>query len=503
MVSAASAGGGEASRFILDPVYDANPSEPYAATIARLRAALGSCASAAALLAKWQSIDLGDPGSNRPFPWWPSFYHLDPPRYAPDPKSWTPWRADDAKLALKPHDFEKRFLAPIVHAESADALLAWSRASDERLCGPARSLWQKLEPRLGYEFASSVPAGDPWLDSLALWCLVNRPMLLDAMKLLDLAIATRLADFARRHGGRVTGRGFPFNDKFLVSASAQLATSLLVLGQDLDLAAQLVNAVSMKRTPEGAWADAVNPPDLMTTLVAADLMLHVDPGFDPGPSRAFFDAKRNARGTWTAFGPEEPWITFEILRWQQRSRAPFDGRFRWPRIAPPTKDHKTALPNYSWFEQTADLFSAIAPLGGERMTAAFIDLAGFGKFNNRFGQDTGDEVLRKFAAHLTASLPGGRPVRDGGDEFLVIGTPGGTRLDADLEAMRASWPGAFHAAFGADVPPVAPRVVVVPCRCGELRTARRCLGRSIAGLKATHPAPPDQGVMVRLERLAE
>ncbi len=491
----------DAWRFVLDPVYDTAPTAPYAATIARLRATLGSAASATALLAKWQSIDLGEPGGNRPFPWWPTFYHLDPPRYAPDPKSWTPWRADDAKQTLEPHEFERRFLAPIVHAECAEALLEWSDAADERIRVSARSLWEKLEPRLGYEFAGHVPAGNPWLDSMALWCLVNRPALLDAMQPLALAIATRLAAFARRHGGRVTGRGFPFNQKFLVSATAQLATSLLVIGQDLELAAQLVGAVSAERTPAGSWADAGNPPDIMATLVAADLMLHVDPGFDPSPSLAFFESKRNARGTWTAFGPEEPWITSEILSWKERARARFEERFRWPRVAPPTRDHKLSLPNYSWFEQVADLFSSIPTLSGQPLTAAFIDLAGFGKFNNRFGQDTGDDVLRKFAVHLTTALPGGRPCRDGGDEFLVIGTPGGNRLAADLDAMRASWPGAFHAAFGADVPPVAPRIVVVPCRCGELRDARRCLGRSIAGLKATHPTPPEQGVVVKLDRL--
>jgi GGDEF domain-containing protein len=491
----------DARRYILDSAYDVGPTSPYAATIARQRSALGRMDQAVSLLEAWQSIDLGDPGSNRPFPWWTTCYHVDPPRYAPDPKSWTPWRADEAKANPEPHDFERRYLAPIVHAESADALLEWAHSSDDGLAVRARSLWQKLEPRLGYEFAGSVPAGNPWLDSLALWCLAHRPWLLDAMQPIALAIATRLAAFARRRGGKVVGQRFPFHEKFLVSATAQLAAALLVLGQDLDLAALLVNAASAELTSEGSWADAGNPPDIMTTLVAADLMLDVDPGFDPEPSLAFFDSKRNPRGVWAAFGPEEPWITGEILRWHRRSREPFADRFCWPRIAPATRDHKLSLPNYTWFEQAADLFSRIPKLSAQPMIAAFIDLAGFGKFNNRFGQDTGDEVLRKFAGHLTASLPGGRPVRDGGDEFLVIGTPTGTRLGEDLEAMRASWPGVFHAAFGADVPPVAPRVVVVPCRCGELRAARRYLGRSIAGLKAAHPAPPPEGVVVRRDRV--
>ena len=191
----------------------------------------------------------------------------------------------------------------------------------------------------------------------------------------------------------------------------------------------------------------------------------------------------------------------EILRWERQSRLPFPERFRWPQVSLPNLDRKLSIPNYSWYEQVADLFSSIPPLAGQSTTMAFVDLAGFGKFNNRFGQEMGDEVLRKFSAHLAASIPGGRPCRDGGDEFLVIGTPASTRLHDDLDGMRASWPEVFHKAFGADVPAVAPRIVVVPCRCGELRAARRCLGRSIAALKAAQPAPHEQGVVLRLDRV--
>jgi GGDEF domain-containing protein len=389
----------------------------------------------------------------------------------------------------------------VAHVESAAALLEWSASPDSRLATPSRDLWQKLEPRIGWELASHVTAGNPWQDSLALWCLTRRPLLLEAEQPLALAIAKRLSDFARRRSGKLVGQRFPFHEKYLVSATAQLAAALLVLGQDLDLAAQLAKAVSEGRGADGSWADAGNPPDIMATLVAADLMLVTDPEWDPGPTAAFFDAKRNPRGTWTAFGPEEPWITCEVLSWKRRAGTPFAGRFLWPHISPSTRDHKLSLPNYTWFEQAADLFSSLPGLSRQPMTAAFIDLAGFGTFNNRFGQDTGDEVLRKFASHLSATLPGGRPCRDGGDEFLVIGTPTGTTLAADLGTMRASWPAAFHRAFGDDVPPVAPRIVTVSCRCGELRGARQVLGQAIAGLKAKHPAPPEDGVVMKMEAL--
>jgi diguanylate cyclase (GGDEF)-like protein len=49
------------------------------------------------------------------------------------------------------------------------------------------------------------------------------------------------------------------------------------------------------------------------------------------------------------------------------------------------------------------------------------DLAGFGRFNEEHGPDTGDEVLRGVAQRLRAALPPGAILgRTGGDEFLVL-----------------------------------------------------------------------------------
>jgi hypothetical protein len=487
------------SRFVLDPAFDVPYRHPWAATIARQRVALGDAEAGVTLLASWQRIDLGDLGGTGSFPWLTSSRLVDPVAYAGDPRAWTPWRADDRRLDLTYHEFEHRFLAPVVHAEGAETLLAWSRSDDPRLAGPASALWKVLEPRVGWEIASHVAAGDPWKDSLTLWLLARHALLLDTEGPLALAIATRLAAFARRRDGKVVGLKFPFFEKFLASATAQLASALIVLGQDLDLAAELIRCVTEDRGDDGSWRDAGNPSDVLTTLVAADLALGVDPEFDPGPTAAFLDARRTPRGTWRAFGPEEPWLTAEVLSWKRRAARAFPERFLWPRVVPATLDRKLGIPSYAWFEQVTDLFAALPGISRLSLVAAFIDLAGFGKFNNRSGQDTGDEVLRRFAAHLAATLPGGRPCRDGGDEFLVVGTPGAVDVEGELRAMRASWPVAFHAAFGSDVPPVAPRVVVVTCRCAELRAARRVLGQAIAGLKAQHPLPPETGVELRLD----
>ncbi len=489
-------------RYVLDPVYDVYHRAPYAATIARQREVLGHPDAAVSLLEKWRATDLGYAGGSSTFPWVTSHRIFDPPGYAPDPSAWTPWRSADGKLDLSFHEFEYRMLSPIVHAEGAAALLEWSNANDEHIAGPARELWRTLEPRVGWEIAEYVQAGDPWRDSLGLWLVASRPRLLDAMQPLALAIAKRLADFARRRGGRIEGLRYPYYDTFMASASAMLAAALLVLGQDLALAARLTASVQRAMSRDGSWSDAANPPDILSTLVAADLLLSVEPSFDPEPTAAFLDSHRNPRGTWTAFGPEEPWITGEILAWKHRAASPFTERFRWPRVAAFALDAKLATANYAWFEQVAGMLASMPGLAGMNTALAFVDLAGFGTFNNRFGQDMGDEVLRAFSAHLAAAIPSGRPCRDGGDEFLVIGTPGSTALGAHLDVMRTTWPATFHRRFGNDVPSVAPRIVHVPCRCGGLRDARRVLGQAIAGLKAKHPSPPPEGVVLDLPGLA-
>lgn len=124
----------------------------------------------------------------------------------------------------------------------------------------------------------------------------------------------------------------------------------------------------------------------------------------------------------------------------------------------------------------------------------FIDLIGFRAFNNRYGQDAGDEVLRLFATQLK-TIPLARAVRDGGDEFLVIGAPCREPLAADLRAFMVAWKAAFHDRFGAEVPGVAPRIVVGRSAGANLRALRQQLGREIIRLKEL-AVIPEIGVLV-------
>jgi len=62
---------------------------------------------------------------------------------------------------------------------------------------------------------------------------------------------------------------------------------------------------------------------------------------------------------------------------------------------------------------------ALLKLSG-RYTIAMLDVDHFKKFNDRFGHDVGDEVLKMVAAKLARVKGGGKPFRYGGEEFTVV-----------------------------------------------------------------------------------
>lgn len=67
------------------------------------------------------------------------------------------------------------------------------------------------------------------------------------------------------------------------------------------------------------------------------------------------------------------------------------------------------------------LNQALLKLGG-RYTIAMLDVDHFKKFNDRFGHDVGDEVLKMVAAKMARVTGGGKPYRYGGEEFTVVFT---------------------------------------------------------------------------------
>lgn len=76
---------------------------------------------------------------------------------------------------------------------------------------------------------------------------------------------------------------------------------------------------------------------------------------------------------------------------------------------------------------------------GNKYSVAMVDIDFFKKFNDRYGHDIGDEVLRMVASKISGVNGGGKPFRYGGEEFTVV-FPGKSRQDAlpHLEQLRSA-----------------------------------------------------------------
>jgi GGDEF domain-containing protein len=70
---------------------------------------------------------------------------------------------------------------------------------------------------------------------------------------------------------------------------------------------------------------------------------------------------------------------------------------------------------------------------------AIVDIDHFKNFNDTYGHDTGDEVLRLVASKLARVTGGGEVYRCGGEEFAIVFSGGTTAEVADhLEQLRAT-----------------------------------------------------------------
>jgi len=92
------------------------------------------------------------------------------------------------------------------------------------------------------------------------------------------------------------------------------------------------------------------------------------------------------------------------------------------------QDELTGLPGRRALEE------ALHRLRGS-FAIAMVDIDHFKRFNDRFGHDAGDQVLRMVARELGRVPAGGRPYRYGGEEFVLL-FPGLDR-DAALTATEA------------------------------------------------------------------
>lgn len=94
-------------------------------------------------------------------------------------------------------------------------------------------------------------------------------------------------------------------------------------------------------------------------------------------------------------------------------------------------DELTGLPGRRALEEQ------MRQLGG-RYAIAMVDVDHFKLFNDRYGHDVGDQVLRFVASRLQQPALAGRPFRYGGEEFcLLYGGRGLDEVSQELEAVRA------------------------------------------------------------------
>jgi GGDEF domain-containing protein len=471
---------------------DVDPASPFSAANARARSWAGNPIDAARLLGAWVSRHPGSSVGNTRYRWDTNHRHCRLPDFAGPTETWRAWKpAEQAQLEGDPHRFEERLSIPILVAESCELLCELQGN------GPVETATQLLyeaEPVFRRDLANCVLAAHAATDTFALSCVARSPRALERLWPIALALATTYADLARRAGGVVLGTRYPFHDKALVSASAQLATGLLRVGSEFPLASRLLDFVRRERRASGGWGDAGASEDVLTTWVAADLLLHLDPSFDPQATATFFASRQDRAGFWRALGPDAAWLTAAIGQWLESAEQPFANRFRWPAIVAANRDRKTGLPFFAYFDDLMHLYAELPGIAAAPTELAFIDLAGFRAFNNAHGQNMGDDVLATFG-HELAAIPGCAAVRDGGDEFLLVGAPARKELTADLEAFRHLWPDRFRARFGTDVPPVAPRILAHRVLGGGLGRAREVLGSALGELKQSEPKPGPSGFL--------
>lgn len=100
-------------------------------------------------------------------------------------------------------------------------------------------------------------------------------------------------------------------------------------------------------------------------------------------------------------------------------------------------DHLTGLPNRLLLAERMDQALAQAQRHRRQLAVLFIDLDGFKPINDRYGHDTGDELLQLIAGRLHDSVREGDTVcRWSGDEFILVLSEIADGADAERVATK-------------------------------------------------------------------
>ncbi len=237
-------------------------------------------------------------------------------------ESWQPWRERDVRVwAEQPEraiEDVERLVTPLVLADSLD-LLAEAGGWTDATGSLARSFLDEALPKVRRDAATWVLEIRAWADTWALWSTARRPGALGLLYPFATAIAGSYAASAERAGGVVMGTRFPYHQVPIVSGSAQLASGLVALGVHPNLIGHLAAWVRDEQRRDGGWGDADGASDVLTTLVAAELIAALDPEYDPAPTAEWLASSQRLGGWWRACGPEATWLTVEILAWLRRA----------------------------------------------------------------------------------------------------------------------------------------------------------------------------------------
>ena len=141
-------------------------------------------------------------------------------------------------------------------------------------------------------------------------------------------------------------------------------------------------------------------------------------------------------------------------------------------------DQVTGLENRQRLEE--DIAFAVANGAGSQVLVLF-ELDGLQAYNDRFGFETGDALLRSFAANLVASVAplGGTAYRSDGGRFAAVAPAGGTQLGEMVLAATASLRGEdSEMSLGTTYGEVA-----IPDEAQDAATALQIAGQRLAAHK--------------------
>jgi GGDEF domain-containing protein len=480
----------------LDELLDAelvtgSPASPFRPAVLRWAAANGRPADPHPLLDALEANRVGGHGGSRRYRW-----SFPVARWMPleERIRWRPLEAEAAER--NPGEHAGRLWTPIVLVEHIDWLEKLSHGADPDAAAQAARILVECSPILEDDVARHFLGADAWADTFMLWTFARRPRALTRVRGLVTAVAVRYAARAARSGGVVLGRSFPFFETPLPSATAHLASAAARIGDGIEVVTPAIEWLLANRRRDGGWGDPGQESDILTTLAVAEMMGNLDPRFDPADVLDALGSQVGRRGGRPELiGPEWSWVAAELLAFAGWAARPFRERFRWPHVPDWMIDERVRVPRYEAYLEDARLFEGIPGLASAPLEIAFIDMAGFGSWNTAHGQAAGDELLACLTQQLR-TVSESRTIRDGGDEFLVLGAPEASGLEERLRDLFARWVDASHE-FRADLPVVPLRGAVMTARADGLRDARENLGKWIGVLKADFPEPPPEGVVRR------